>query len=159
MKKQYINHEIKELNVKDTQIVYDLLYPFFEESHYGDKGEFSKKNSIAYIYTFLYVDYATTYGLFVEGELSGLITIDINHEFHTRPMGYVTNFYTAPRVRGIGGARLLVEKAVNLCNSNKCLNIYAANTGIRNNKANNIFDNLFSKYGFVKMSNLLIKEC
>ena len=148
---------IKKLTIDDLQDVYDLLRPFFDEGHWSRYGEFSPENTVSYIASFLETDYCNPLGYY-DGALKGLIVVDINYEFHNSPMGYVTNFYLAKDARATGISRMLVEKALELCNNSNCINVYAANTGIWSGRANALFDNLFNKYGFEKFSNLLIRE-
>lgn len=138
--------------------VYELLRPFYDEGHWFEYGTFSPENSIAYIAKFLqYADCVALYD--DEDVLSGILVVEICEEFHTQPMGYFSNFYTRPEVRGMGGARLLIDAGVKLCYDKNCLNMYAANTGILNEKANKIFVNLMKKFGFVEVSTMLMREC
>lgn len=147
--------EVNLLSADHTQDVYDLLRPFFDEGHWNENGEYSPENTVKYIMEFLY--HAETLGGYIDGKLHGIIVAEICYEFDVRPYGYITNFYTSPESRGSGLSRLLVEECLKLCDNANCRNVYAANTGILTNKANNLFDNMLKKHGFVPMSNLLIR--
>lgn len=144
---------IEELTIDHTMEVYDLLRPFYDEGHWKEYGQFSSDNTVKYIMSFLSYRGKTFAGRDDKG-LTGLLSVQIDYEFHVQPVAYITNFYTSPRARGTVLARGLFGAAVNYCEEEKTVAQYVGNCGIFTAEADKVFGNLVKKFGFCELSTM-----
>jgi len=142
--------DVRKLNDDDYMDIYCVIRDFYDEGHWSDEGEFSPENTMNYICNGL--SQADAFGAYVDGELVGVLTLEVCYEFDTRPRAYVTDLFVLRGARGLGIGRLLVKACIAEAVSQDVLGIYAANTGTFSRRANALHDNLFKKYGFEEVS-------
>lgn len=142
-------------SVDDIMDVYDLLRPFFDEGHWRQHGSINTDNVIKYIYAFL--DQGDVFISRDDKGLNGIIVSEICYEFLDRPACYVTNFYTAPRIRGKGIARELFDIVIKNAQDHKAYGIYSMNCGIFTSEANALFGNLCKKFAFNQVSTVYFR--
>lgn len=142
--------EVRKVKKDEWMDVYLLVRDFYEEGHWAVEGEFSPENTMRYISEA--VEGGHGFGVWVDGKLAGVLTLEICYEFDTRPRAYVTDLFVNEIYRGMGLGRDLVEIAIKEARSKNAISIYAANTGTFTRRANALHDNLFKKYGFAAVS-------
>ncbi len=145
---------IRQLGPDDFSSLYDMLRDYFDESFLTGNSKFSPQNATKFLLSRLTHDYV--HGAFIDNILVGCVMTEIEHEFREAPEGYIPIFYVKPECRGTRIARNLVNSAMEICHDNKCATVSTAGMSIFHGNNNKLYDNLFGKFGFEKVSNLLM---
>ncbi len=94
-----------------------------------------------------------------DGVLTGCIIGTVSKEdFCHEISAYITKFYVEKEFRGLGTARSLVETFLGEAKRMNASLIFTSSTAGMGPKVEKLHTNLFVKYGFVHLGNILCKE-
>lgn len=147
---------IRQLHSDDFEILYDLLRPYFDESFLNESSKFSPENSATFLLNALTSESHYVAGAIVDKKLVGISIAEIYYEFRIDPEGYIPIFYVEPDQRGKGIARALAAHTIDVVKAANVASISTAAMSIFHGNNNQLYDNLFGKFGFEKVSNLLM---
>lgn len=148
--------EVRAATLDDIPALLALAAEFIAESQYGwtfyeEAARTRFEGHINEAYTDVLIGIA-------DGEPAGLAIMSWDRDFTAEAVSYVVKFYVRPRFRGIGLARLLVDRLVEWSHSHKCRHIFASSTANIDGVKDKVFINLFAKYGFKQQGVCLVKE-
>lgn len=155
MKKSKLGFDLTFATYDDVQDIIDLLYPsYFEESGYSKltyDPDMTRQTVIRWIPE-------TVILARVEGKLVGVLSMYLARTYYKEIEGDIVIFYVHPDYRGTGVARGLVNAMDSLTKKNNVSIIYTSSgSGMKGNN-NNLYANLFKKFGFEELGSELIKK-
>lgn len=130
-----------------------LLYPYFQESTYSGltyDSEAAKQTILHWIPEVCVLAR-------VNGELVGIVSMYFINTFYKEPECDVVMFYVKPEYRGSGVARGLVNAITMIADRNKAGIIYTSSGSGIGKENNNLYANLFKKFGFKDLGTELIR--
>lgn len=148
---------IERLGKEHFSDLYSLLRPYYDETYaINQDNPFSPENSANYLMQALSADHVYVLAARQDGKLVGCLFLELCIEFRLYPEAYIPIMMVSADARGSGAGRELVAAAMEIITAN---NVKAASTAAAGNLAADNrakYDNLFSKFGFNKVSNVLM---
>lgn len=147
---------IRELTFEqDFDSVVDICYAFSKEGHYKDMEGRCPDMFIKYVISWFNSECSTLLGCFDGDNLLGFICVDIVYTYYKKPIGNFSHFIVSPKYRNGDVSKRLIEKAVEICDNAKCIEVYAVSTGIEGERQNRLFVRFMKRYGFDSASTML----
>ena len=154
MKNKNTDFDISFATYNDVEDILNLLYPsYFEESAYS-KLEYDPVATRLTVQNWL--DEVVVL-VRVDGKLAGIMSMYFIKTFYKQSECEVVMFYVHPDYRGTGIGRSLVNAIVMLSDKNEAAVIYTTSGSGMNGNNNNLYVNLFKKFGFENLGTELIK--
>lgn len=134
---------------EDTAAIYRLLLPYAKESMQSKGKKISKSNSLNVI------DLPWHFKLLaIDGKkIVGVAMCSLMYTWWKRPEGGIDFFYLRPEYRGTKVAREMVKLCIEMLSVHKCGTIWTNVLSGINAKNDNMYSNLFKKFGFKDLGN------
>lgn len=139
---------------EDVDAIENLLYPYFEESTYSGLtyDPLATKHTIAQ-----WIPEVCILAK-VDGEIVGITAFYFLNTFYKEPECDVVMFYIKPEYRGTGISRGLVNALTTIADQNQAGIIYTSSGSGMGGKNNDLYANLFKKFGFQELGTELIRK-
>lgn len=146
---------MEKVTLADVVEIRDFLYEnYFKESIYSSNMQYDADASLEYITSWLGEIF---YIMRIEGKIAGVFAASIANTYYKRPECQVIVFYIHPDYRGIGVSREMVEYLTKLCDAENVAAIYTTSASGIGEKNNELYTNLFGKFGFQKLGTELVR--
>jgi len=146
---------ITEVQANEIEEVRDfLLENYFAESIYSDNLQHDPDASLEYINSWL----GEVFYIARDGEkIVGVLAATIVTTYYKQPECQVIVFYIHPDARGTGLSREMVELLIKIAGINNVGAIYTTSASGIGEKNNELYTNLFEKYGFQQLGTELVR--
>lgn len=142
---------------KDIQSIMEMLYPdYFEETIFGKAMTYDEDNTYEMVRNYVHNKICV---LCKDGEnIAGIAVILAGNTFYKEIEADIDFFMVRKRYRKTVVARMLAEEAQKQAEKIGAKVIYAACASGIDDKNDNMFSNLWKKYGFEKLGTAMIKK-
>ena len=137
---------IREATLEDVPGLVNLMRVFAAETTY--RIEFDEGAAQETLATYIVHPECAIYVADYEGVIVGMIKVAADKEYQVRPFGLVAKMFVAPVARGTGVARELVANALAWFERKGCTHAFATSTAGIGEVEQQMFTNLFTKFGF-----------
>lgn len=154
MKNKLVEFDLSFATHDDLNDILDLLYPsYFDESVYSglEYDPIATRRTVE-----SWLDEIVILAR-VDGQLAGIVSMYFIQTFYKQAECDVVMFYVRPDYRGTGVARSLVNAIVMMADKNKAAVVYTTSGSGMNGNNNQLYINLFKKFGFKDLGAELIR--